>query len=153
THDDPTQPSPYIVPVRGTAVDPTGVQIATTALPASTAGELYPATQLQAIQGAAPYTWSVYSGTMPAGLNLSAGGLVDGTPIGFGGVYRVTIRVEDSGGATHEREFTVAISSALTGSGRASSGGCTADGGHNWPALLGVLTLVGIAALVRRRYV
>src|SRR5690606_7504058 len=94
TQDDPTQPSPYIVPVRGTAVDPTGVQITTGSLPPGNAGTAYGPVSLAATQGTTPYTWSVYSGTIPAGLSFSAAGVLDGTPTGFGGTFNVTIRVE-----------------------------------------------------------
>ena len=154
THDDPTQPSPYLVRVVGTAVDPTGVLITTTTLPASSAGQAYPATQLQAAQGTQPYAWSVYAGTLPAGLNLSTTGLLDGTPIGFGGSYRMTVRVTDSSNATHEREFVVAISSQLTGSGRAASSGCVSGEGSSptaWLAVALFAILGGVRFLQRQK--
>src|SRR5690606_12041515 len=59
THDDSTKPSPFLVPIRGTAVDPTGVQITTSFLPAGSTGQIYTPTQLQAVGGTGPYTWSV----------------------------------------------------------------------------------------------
>lgn len=153
THDDPTSPDPFLVHIRGTAVDPTGVQITTTSVPAGAAGEAYTPTQMQAIQGTTPYVWSVYSGNLPAGLNLSTGGLIDGTPTGFGGTFRVTLRVTDANGATFEREFVFAVSSNLSASGRASSGGCAA--GESSTGLIWMIALlaamVGSARLFRRR--
>jgi hypothetical protein len=51
--------------------------------------------QLTACCGTAPYTWSIWSGSLPAGLTLSSSGLISGTPttVGYTLVY---IRVTDS---------------------------------------------------------
>ena len=150
THDDPLQPSPYVVRIRGTAVDPNGVQITTTTVPSGVADEAYPATQLQATQGTTPYTWSVYGGSLPAGLNLSSTGVLDGTPVGFGGTFRVTVRVTDASNATHEQEYIIPVSSSLTGSGRAASSGCAVQGEPGSLVWLFAL-LVGVATYVRFR--
>jgi DNA-binding beta-propeller fold protein YncE len=40
--------------------------------------------QLSAILGVAPYRWSLISGTLPAGLALSPGGTITGTPTSSG---------------------------------------------------------------------
>ncbi|MCA8912523.1 MAG: choice-of-anchor D domain-containing protein, partial [Planctomycetes bacterium] len=149
--DDPAQPDPYIVPVRGTAIDPAGVQITTGSLPAGLAGAPYGPVQLAATQGSSPYTWSLYSGTLPAGVNLSATGLIDGTPTGLGGTYNVIIRVTDQNGATDEQQYAIGISSLYTGKGRAKdTGGCVADSGANGWAIA-LLALLGLAGLVYRR--
>jgi len=152
TQDDPSQPSPYVIPIRGTAVDPNGVQITTASLPSGASGQPYGPVILQATQGTTPYVWSVYSGNLPAGLTLSPAGQIDGTPSGFGGTYNVTIRVEETGGATHERNYTIGVTGNLTGSGRAKSNACAAGSGSGSPfALLGVIGALGALALVRRR--
>ncbi len=49
------------------------LQIKTTTLPSGTVGTSYSGS-LQATGGAAPYAWSVVSGSLPAGLALSTGG-------------------------------------------------------------------------------
>jgi hypothetical protein len=57
-----------------------GFAVTTTQLPTGTVGYAYTAT-LQATDGTAPYTWSVSSGTLPAGLTLAANtGIISGTP-------------------------------------------------------------------------
>jgi hypothetical protein len=152
--DDPSQPDPFIVPVRGTAIDPAGVQIVTGTLPPGAAGSPYGPVQLQASQGSSPYTWSLYSGTLPAGMNLSATGQLDGTPGGLGGSYRVTIRVTDQNGATDEQQYNIAVSGIYTGKGRATSGGgcaAEADNGTGLALLIGALVLMSFVVYRRRR--
>jgi hypothetical protein len=53
------------------------------ALPAAVVNVPYSAT-LKAVGGVAPYTWSLASGTLPAGLSISAGGVISGTPTALG---------------------------------------------------------------------
>ena len=55
------------------------VAISTTSLADGTVGSAYSQT-LVATGGTAPYTWAVSSGTLPAGLSLSAAGVISGTP-------------------------------------------------------------------------
>lgn len=57
----------------------TPLQVVTLVLPSVAVGSRYSAT-LQAIGGAAPYTWSVAVGALPAGLSLSSSGVISGTP-------------------------------------------------------------------------
>ena len=54
------------------------VAISTTSLADGTVGSAYSQT-LVATGGTAPYTWAVSSGTLPAGLSLSAAGVISGT--------------------------------------------------------------------------
>ncbi len=46
--------------------------------------------------GLVPYTWSVASGTLPAGLSLSSSGVITGTPTGPTGSFVVTVQLTDS---------------------------------------------------------
>jgi hypothetical protein len=55
--------------------------------------------QLTAAGGAPPYTWSAPSGTLPAGLTLSAAGVLSGSPRSVG-AYNFRAQVKDSAGAT-----------------------------------------------------
>lgn len=66
----------------------------TTSLPRGTVNQPYGPVQLLASGGVSPYSW-VATG-LPAGLSLSTGGVLSGTPTA-GGNYNVTVRVTDSG--------------------------------------------------------
>jgi len=67
---------------------------------------------LLATGGAPPYRWS-YSGTLPAGMSLSAGGTLGGAPESAG-TFAVTVRVTDSVGVTVSRDFTLCIIDTLS---------------------------------------
>lgn len=54
------------------------LSITTTSLPGAVVGQSYTAT-LAAAGGVAPYTWSVSSGALPAGLTMTAAGAISGT--------------------------------------------------------------------------
>lgn len=68
-------------------------------LPAADVGVAYPDTQLLTSAGTAPFVFDVISGALPAGITLSSGGLVSGTPTTAGN-YTFTIRVTDANGCT-----------------------------------------------------
>lgn len=51
---------------------------------------------LGATGGTSPYTWSVSSGNLPAGLSLSPTGLISGTPTAAPGTYNFIVQVTDS---------------------------------------------------------
>jgi virginiamycin B lyase len=68
--------------------------ITTTALPNGTAGLPYSASVV-ARSGTAPYTWSLLEGTLPAGLTLSASGVIAGTPTAAGN-FPFAVSVTDS---------------------------------------------------------
>ena len=65
--------------------------------------------------GTAPYTWSVSSGSLPAGISLSAGGNLSGTPTATG-TFGFTVRVTDANGqsATQATSITVAAGVSTT---------------------------------------
>lgn len=55
--------------------------------------------------GTGPFTWTVLSGALPAGVSLAASsGLVSGTPI-EAGTFEFTVRATDANGATDTRPF------------------------------------------------
>ena len=72
----------------------TPLSITTTSLPSGQTAVAY-STTLAATGGTAPYSWSVKSGTLPAGLSLSAAGAIAGTPTTAGSA-NVTVQVSDS---------------------------------------------------------
>jgi hypothetical protein len=57
----------------------TAVQVTTTSLPDGTTNVPYSQT-LTASGGQTPYTWTIISNALPAGLSLSGGGVISGTP-------------------------------------------------------------------------
>jgi hypothetical protein len=69
---------------------------------------------LHATGGAAPYVWSVASGDLPEGINLSPEGLFAGRPTKTG-TFSLTLKVEDSGRPAHtiNKEFQIAVVSSL----------------------------------------
>ena len=73
---------------------PLGITTTTAQLPTGITGTAYPSTTLQASGGVTPYTWS-YTGSLPAGLNLSASGVITGTPTATG-TFNFTVKVTDS---------------------------------------------------------
>lgn len=70
------------------------LSVTTTSLPTATVGVQY-SVQLQATGGVTPYTWAISSGTIPAGLSFSPGGLISGSPTS-GGAFNIAVTVTDS---------------------------------------------------------
>ena len=59
--------------------------------------------------GVPPYTWSHVAGTLPPGLSVQASpGRVLGTPT-TAGTFTFTVRVNDSGGQSATRQFTIRV--------------------------------------------
>lgn len=67
---------------------------------------------LTASGGTTPYTWSLNAGSeaLPAGLSLSSGGVITGTPT-VTGSKSPTFRVQDSAGRSATKQLTVTITS------------------------------------------
>ncbi|HEY1830284.1 MAG TPA: putative Ig domain-containing protein [Acidimicrobiales bacterium] len=88
------------------------VTITTNSLPNGTVGVSYTTTQLMAGNGKAPYAWSLSSGALPAGLTLSGGGAISGTPTGPAGTTTFVVKATDSssppGAATQSLSITIA---------------------------------------------
>lgn len=94
-----------------TVTSASSVSITTMSLPNGTVQTAYSAT-LQATGGTTPYTWSVASGSLPAGLNLAgATGTISGTPT-TAGTSTFTIQVTDSASNTASAGFTITINSS-----------------------------------------
>jgi len=82
--------------------------ITTTSLPAATLGTSYSVT-LAATGGITPLTWSITTGTLPAGLSLDGTtGVISGTPTATGAVP-VTVEVTDGYGATATASLAVIV--------------------------------------------
>jgi len=75
---------------------PPAPQITTTTLPAGAEGTAY-SQPLALTGGLAPFTYSVSTGSLPAGLSINAGsGVIIGTPTGPNGTASFTVKVADS---------------------------------------------------------
>lgn len=70
------------------------LEVTTTALPNFVIGTPY-SYQLAAFGGSGNYTWSVATGTLPDGLDLSQTGLISGTPTAFATGGTLTFEVRD----------------------------------------------------------
>ncbi|GAA1427308.1 DUF11 domain-containing protein [Microlunatus lacustris] len=96
---------------RSTAVTPNASPtLSFAAPPGGQIGVPY-STQLTVDNGTSPFTWSVSGGNLPAGLTLSASGLLSGTPTASGS-FAVTVQVVDASGQTATRSLTLAIAAA-----------------------------------------
>lgn len=113
---------------------PPPVTISTKSLPGGVAGTAY-SQALSASGGTAPYTWSVVKGSLPAGLKLSRGGSVSGTPR-TSGTSRFTVQATDSETpahhATKQLSITVEpdradIAVSVTGPASAKAGSSVTD--------------------------
>lgn len=87
------------------------LQVTTSSLPAGTQGVRY-SNSLAATGGVPPYSWSLTSGPLPAGLTLSGTGIISGTPTGHSGTFPITAQVTDTLGNTASSSgLTLAINS------------------------------------------
>jgi hypothetical protein len=80
-------------------------------LPSGIVGTAYSQT-ITATGGTAPYTFSVLTGTLPAGLSLSAAGVLSGTPTTVGS-STVTIRALDAAGCPAVIAYTITIATPV----------------------------------------
>ena len=104
-----TLDSNLVTPCGGAGAVCTALSVSPTSLPAPMAGQPY-AQQLTASGGTAPYVFAVSAGALPAGLSLSPGGLLSGTPAGSGS-FAFTVTVSDAGGCTGSQDYSLALSS------------------------------------------
>ena len=85
------------------------LSITTTSLPDGTTGNSY--SETLAATGTSP-VWSIDSGSLPAGLNLSEDGIISGTPSTIGN-YSFTVRAENAAGSvTKALSIAVSVASA-----------------------------------------
>ena len=127
--------------------------ISTVSLPAGAVDTAYSQT-LTATGGTTPYSWSVSSGTLPAGLSLSALGVLSGTPTATG-TSIFTVRVAGSDNASSTRIFDVTIDAAappptVNLSSDSGGGGCSvaARTGSGDSYIDGTLILAGLGLTV-----
>jgi hypothetical protein len=112
---DGTTNAPRVYP-SGTSINElesalTGPAVTTSGVPTAHIGVSY-TTQLNAVGGQPPYTWSLAPGSpsLPAGLNLSPNGQITGMPSGPAAIYDFTVRVTDSAGVFRDLAFAITVS-------------------------------------------
>jgi hypothetical protein len=89
-----------------------GLAIQGPGLPIGTQNVAYPSQQLTAT-GGGNQTWSIASGSLPTGLNLSSSGLISGTPTEVVQGRSVGIRVSDASGRSTVRNYEISIRAPL----------------------------------------
>lgn len=86
--------------------------ITTSSLPVGTVGAAY-AGSLTATSGVTPYTWSITSGALPAGLSLNAStGAIASTPTAYG-TFNFTVQVKDANSLADTADLSITITPAL----------------------------------------
>jgi hypothetical protein len=103
----PGAAAPATFPLSNTS----GVSITTSSLPVGTVGQSYGA-GIGAAGGKPPYTFSIASGGLPAGLTFT-GGSISGTPL-VAGITGVQVQVTDSAGSSASKTLSLRILPALT---------------------------------------
>ena len=148
-HNDATVTNPFEFEVVGLGDDPNGVVVVTQTLPHGRV-EIPYSEQLAAAQGVGPYTWHHSGGTLPAGLSIASDGTVIGRPTGPDGIHFFEVTVTDSQGGTEARQVQLILQpKAGLEPGSDGGGGCSSGtGGLAW---LGVLGLLVLSAIRRRR--
>ena len=71
------------------------LKVTTSSMDAGTVGSAY-SVSLQATGGTSPYTWTLKSGALPAGISLSADGTISGTPSAAGTAGSLVFQVTDA---------------------------------------------------------
>jgi hypothetical protein len=105
------------------AANTTSLSITTTSVADGQVGASYSAT-VTATGGTTPYTWSLSSGSFPAGLSLGAStGTISGSPTASG-TSSFTLKVTDSSSPsqTASQSYSIAISAAASGSSLTACG-------------------------------
>ncbi len=121
----PTQTGSFPITVRATSADGqtsivslvlvvrAQLVITTTTLPNGTRGQTY-TSGLNATGADSVYTWTVESGSLPAGLTMTARGIISGTPT-TEQTSRFTARVRAGDGQTAVHDYTITIVTAPSG--------------------------------------
>jgi hypothetical protein len=104
-----------------TTIQPAALTITTTSLPSGTMGQAYSA-QVAVSGGTTPYTWSITSGQLAAGLSLnSTTGAITGTPT-EAETSSFTVEVEDSSSPVQTTTANLSITVSSSSSGNCPTG-------------------------------
>jgi hypothetical protein len=106
---DSDNPQQSITGPETITINPSGALTLTGTLPNATVGVAY-SQNLNATGGKTPYSFSVTSGSLPAGLTLSANGTVSGTPTAAGAsTFTVTVTDSSSTPETATNSYTLLV--------------------------------------------
>ncbi|UKJ09251.1 putative Ig domain-containing protein [Solitalea lacus] len=83
------------------------ITITPTSLTVATVASAY-SKSITASGGTSPYTYSVTTGALPAGLSLSSSGTLSGTPTA-GGTFNFTVKATDAGSFTGTTAYTLTV--------------------------------------------
>jgi Putative Ig domain len=126
-----------------TATTTTPLAITTTSLPNGEVGAAYSVT-LGATGGTNPYTWSVSSGTLPAGLALSASsGAITGTPTTAVSAAPLTFTVTDSSSPSQTKSLNLTLTISASGTAPLTVTTTTFPNGQVGAAYSATLTATG----------
>lgn len=81
--------------------------ISPTSIPPATVGNAY-TTTFSVVEGTAPYSWYVSSGSLPVGISLNANGTLSGTPTSAG-TFPISISVRDSYGIAMSESLSLVV--------------------------------------------
>jgi hypothetical protein len=98
-------------------------------IPGGSIGTAY-SWQMYALGGYGTQSWSISSGSLPAGLSISSGGLITGNPT-TAGTSSLTFQVTDTGGNTATLDASITISG--TGGFQITTGATLTAGTKNTP--------------------
>jgi hypothetical protein len=101
------------IAIAAAGATPQSLAITSLTLPSGTNGTAY-SQALQASGGTPGYTWSIISGSLPAGLGL-ANGVISGTPTSSGS-FNFTASVADSGNPAQTKSAAMTLVVAVAGS-------------------------------------
>ncbi|MFM2183508.1 MAG: hypothetical protein RJB61_1802, partial [Actinomycetota bacterium] len=90
----------------------TSLVVTTASLNSVVAGSAFSFT-LASTGGSGTKTWSIASGSLPAGATLSTGGVLSGT-VASAGSSAFTVRVTDAGGRTDDQDLTLVVVSPIS---------------------------------------
>lgn len=91
------------------------LSITGSSLPNAVVGSPYSA-NLGAAGGTTPYSWSIQSGSLPAGLAINGAGQIAGTPSAAGS-FSFTVRVTDASNQTADAPLTLTVGASLAVTG------------------------------------
>ncbi len=132
----------------GLTATPGPLTITTAALPAATVGAAYTAT-LAATGGTPPYSWSIASGTLPAGLTLATGtGVVSGTPTATG-TSSFTVQVASAALDSATAPLSITVNTASVSIWPSNPTPAIIDGGDPNAVALGVKFQSDVAGFIK----
>jgi hypothetical protein len=103
----PAQTATKALSITIAAAAPSALQITTTNLSSGQVQVAYSAS-VTATGGTQPYSWSVASGSLPAGVNMTSSGVISGTPTASG-ASSFTVQVKDSAATAQTANQSLSI--------------------------------------------